>query len=199
MSASSPRKARPPRALPSPGARPYRLLSAAELERHFAAALAAGAGVEGAHCVHELWMRGEFPVRIEAALAALWRAASRSIPEWLPMRYIDWLPTAYEVALRFRATRRGRSNLYLVLLDFEDRRRGPYGVYVGMSGYSPAQRFDQHKAGIHAAGSVLKRGLEVLTGPTLHLQHIARAPAADLEAQLAEALRDAGILVEGGH
>ena len=144
-------------------------------------------------------MRGDFPARIEAALAELWRVASRSIPEWLPMRYIDWLPAAYEVALRFRATRRGRSNLYLVLLDFGDRRRGPYGVYVGMSGYTPAQRFDQHKAGIHAAGSVLKRGLEVLTGPTLHLQRIARAQAADLEAQLAEALRDAGILVEGGH
>ena len=39
------------------------------------------------------------------------------------------------------------------------------GVYVGMSEYSPADRFDQHKAGIRAAGSVLKRGLEVLTGP----------------------------------
>ena len=43
-----------------------------------------------------------------------------------------------------------------------------------MSHYTPAQRFDQHKAGIHAAGSVLRRGIEVLTGPTLHLQRIAR-------------------------
>jgi hypothetical protein len=39
----------------------------------------------------------------------------------------------------------------------------------------------------------------VLTGPTLHLQHIARADAARIEAQLAQALADAGILVEGGH
>ncbi len=61
-----------------------------------------------------------------------------------------------------------------------------YGVYVGMSKYSPAQRFDQHKAGIRAAGSVLKRGLEVLTGPTLHLQYIKRAEAARIESQLAE-------------
>jgi hypothetical protein len=86
-----------------------------------------------------------------------------------------------------------------VLLDFADRRRGPHGVYVGMSQYPPAQRFDQHKAGIHAAGSVLKRGIEVLTGPTLHLQHISRAEALRIEAALAEALRDAGLLVEGGH
>jgi len=72
-------------------------------------------------------------------------------------------------------------------------------VYVGMSQYTPAQRFDQHKAGIHAAGSVLKRGIEVLTGPTLHLQRIARSEALRIEAQLADALRDAGLLVEGGH
>jgi hypothetical protein len=68
-----------------------------------------------------------------------------------------------------------------------------------MSRYPPAQRFDQHKAGIHAAGSVLKRGLEALTGPTLHLQRIARAEALRIEAQLALALGDAGLLVEGGH
>jgi hypothetical protein len=183
----------------SPAARPYRSLRVAELNRRFAAALAASAGPEGAHCIHELWMRGEFPARIEAALEQLWGAASRSIPEWLPMRYVDWLGTAYDVALGFRAARRGRSNLYLVLLDFEDRTRGPYGVYVGMTHYTPAQRFDQHKAGIHAAGSVLKRGLEVLAGPTLHLQHVARDQAQRLEGELAAALRDAGLLVEGGH
>jgi hypothetical protein len=144
-------------------------------------------------------MRGQFPGEIERALAALWERAAASIPDWLPMHYIDWLPTAYEVALQFRAARKGRANLYLVLLDFSDRRRGPHGVYVGMSHYTPAQRFDQHKAGIHAAGSVLKRGIEVLTGPVLHLQRIARSEAQRLEGELALALADAGLLVEGGH
>ena len=144
-------------------------------------------------------MRGEFAARIEAALAALWRSAAASIPDWLPMRHVDWLPTVYDVALTFTTAARGRTNLYLVLLDYQDRRRGPYGLYVGMTHYTPAQRFDQHKAGIHAAGSVLRRGLELLTGPTLHLQHVARAQAARIEAQLAEALRDAGLLGAGGH
>jgi hypothetical protein len=46
---------------------------------------------------------------------------------------------------------------------------------------------------------VLKRGLEVLTGPVLHLQRIPRALAADIEEQLAEALRAEGLLVQGGH
>ncbi|HEY0766756.1 MAG TPA: hypothetical protein VGD47_02255 [Steroidobacteraceae bacterium] len=182
-----------------PAARPLASLRKPQIEARFAAALHRGDGAVGAHCIHELWMRGEFAANIEAALAALWSRAAASIPDWLPMRYIDWLPTAYEVALMFNSERRGRSNVYLVLLDYEDRSRGPHGLYVGMSHYTPAQRFDQHKAGIHAAASVLKRGLEVLTGPTLHLQRIARAEAARIEAQLAEALRDAGLLVEGGH
>jgi hypothetical protein len=182
-----------------PTARPLTPLSTAQIAARFRTALAAGAGAAGAHCIHELWMRGEFAANIEAALAELWQQAAASIPEWLPMRYIDWLPTVYELAVKHRPARRGRSNVYLVLLDFEDRIRGPYGLYVGMSRYTPAQRFDQHKAGIHAAGSVLKRGIEVLTGPTLHLQRIARPEALRFEAQLAEALRDAGLLVEGGH
>jgi hypothetical protein len=183
----------------APTARPLAMLPRERLEARLRTALAAAEGPAGAHCIHELWMRGEFAANIEAALAALWRSAARSIPEWLPMRYFEYLPTLYEVALGFRAARRGRYNLYLVLLDFADRNRGPHGVYVGMSHYTPAQRFDQHKAGIHAAGSVLRRGIEVLTGPTLHLQRIARPEALRIEAQLAEALRDAGLLVEGGH
>ena len=182
-----------------PTARPLAGLPRAQLNARLRAALAAGEGAAGAHCIHELWMRGEFAANIETALTALWRSAARDIPEWMPMRHIDWLPTLYEVALRFAATRRGRCNVYLVLLDFADRNRGPFGVYVGMSRYTPAQRFDQHKAGIHAAGSVLRRGIEVLTGPALHLQRIARPEALRIESQLAEALRDAGLLVEGGH
>jgi len=68
-----------------------------------------------------------------------------------------------------------------------------------MSRYSAHQRFDQHKAGIRAAGSVLRRGLEVLTGPTLHLQNIGRGDAVRIEVDLAEALRAAGLFVQGGH
>lgn len=183
----------------SPAARPLRTLDRTEVLATLDHSLASGDGPRGAHCVHELWMRGEFASHIETALEKLWERAARTIPEWLPMRYIDWLPTAYEVAAGFQAERRGRSNIYLILLDYQDRRDGPHGVYVGMSHYSPSQRFDQHKAGIRAAGSVLKRGLEVLTGPALHLQHIARPVAARIEIELAEALRDAGLLVQGGH
>jgi len=182
-----------------PAARPLATLPTPRVAQQLRAALSAGAGAAGAHCIHELWMRGQFAANIEAALAALWQSAATSVPEWLPMRYVDFLPTLYDISLTFNAARRGRYNVYLVLLDYEDRARGPHGVYVGMSHYAPAQRFDQHKAGIRAAGSVLRRGIEVLTGPTLHLQRIARADALRIEAGLADALRDAGLLVEGGH
>ncbi len=186
-------------ASPRPAQRPFRAHSDRELATSFDRALAGGDGVAGAHCIHERWMRGHFPAHIEAALELLWKHAAASIPDWLPMRYISWLPTAYEVAGRFTAKGRGRSNIYLILLDYSDRRGDDHGVYVGMSRYSPAQRFDQHKSGIRAAGSVLKRGIEVLAGPVLHLQHIPRGEAARIEAALAGALADAGIHVEGGH
>jgi hypothetical protein len=184
---------------PAPSTRPLQGLSQAEIGRRFERALAKADGATGAHCVHELWMRGEMAINIERALERLWARAAATIPDWLPMRYIEWLPAAYEVALSFQSDGKGRSNIYLVLLDYEDSRDESYGVYVGMSKYAPAQRFDQHKAGIRAAGSVLKRGLEVLTGPTLHLQYIKRGEAERIEGELAKALAAAGLLVKGGH
>jgi len=182
-----------------PAERPLRSVSRAELLTRFTSALDAGDGPAGAHCVHELWMRGEIGLNVERLLARLWQEAAATVPDWLPMRYVEWLPTAYDVAARFRPAGRGRSNLYFVLLDYSDSRQEPFGVYVGMSRYSPAERFDQHKAGIRAAGSVLQRGLEVLTGPTLHLQGVPRADAERIEEQLAEALRAEGLFVQGGH
>lgn len=194
-----PTSARASRDEAEPASRPLRALEEAELAARWQAALADGDGVMGAHCIHEQWMRGPYPAKIEAALETLWARAAKTIPDWLPMRYISWLPVVYEVAAQFRAVASGRSNIYLVLLDYADRRGDPHGVYVGMSRYSPAQRFDQHKAGIRAAGCVLKRGIEVLTGPTRHLQYIKRSEAVRIEAQLAEALQDAGLSVQGGH
>jgi hypothetical protein len=182
-----------------PARRPLRACADSALNARFAAALARADGATGAHCVHEMCMRGHFPTHVEAALAHLWQHCADTIPEWLPMRYVSWLPVAYEIAAQFQPVARGRSNIYLVLLDYTDRRGDPYGVYVGMSRYSPSQRFDQQKAGIRAAGCVLKRGIEVLTGPTLHLQRITRREAGRIEGALADALKDAELVVQGGH
>jgi hypothetical protein len=181
-----------------PGSRPLKELAQRHIAERLKRAFAAADGLIGAHCIHELWMRGAPSSNIEGALEQLWASAAASIPEWLPMHHIEWLPALYEASLKFQSSAKGRSNVYLVLLDFSDRNES-YGVYVGMSKYSPAQRFDQHKAGIRAAGSVLKRGVEVLTGPTMHLQYIKRSEAERIEAELAEALAAAGFNVKGGH
>ena len=183
----------------SPRARPLQHMTQSDLTQRFARSLGAADGAAGAHCIHEWWMRGERAIRIEQALERLWASAADSIPQWLPMRYVDWLPALYEITGRFESEAKGRSNIYVVLLDYQDSCAARYGVYVGMSKYSPAQRFDQHKAGIRAAGAVLKRGLEVLTGPTLHLQYIKRSEAARIEEQLAEVLAANGFMVKGGH
>jgi len=181
-----------------PGSRPLQGLTSVAIAARLNHAMEVSDGLLGAHCIHELWMRGEMSTNIERALERLWACAAASVPEWLPMRYIEWLPKVYEIAMEFRSAAKGRSNIYLVLLDFADQ-DDAYGVYVGMSKYSPAQRFDQHKAGIRAAGSVSKRGIEVLTGPTVHLQYISRAEALRIEAQLAQRLAAAGLRVKGGH
>jgi hypothetical protein len=182
-----------------PAERPFRALDRSALIVRLERAFAAGEGAAAAHGIHELWMRNEPPMSIESLLARAWEVAAETVPDWLPMRHVAWLPLAYDVAARFQPRSRGRSNIYLVLLDYSDRGGEPHGVYVGATRYSASERFDQHKAGIRAAGSVLKRGLEPLTGPVLHLQCIQRAEAATIEEGLAEALRAEGLLVRGGH
>ena len=182
-----------------PARRPLSALAAPDLAAAFERALVRADGVLGAHAIHELWMRGEISLNVERALARLWSSAAESIPAWLPMRYVDRLDEVYDITGRFRALAKGRSHVYLVLLDYRDSRADPFGFYVGMTGYAPALRFDQHKAGIRAAGSVLKRGLELLPGPTQHLNYISRGDALRIEEDLAEALRAAGLFVQGGH
>src|SRR6266481_6293447 len=66
----------------------------------------------------------------------------------------------------------------------------------GLTRTDIASRFERALAN---ADSVLKRGIEVLTGPTLHLQYIKRSEAARIEEELALALASAGLLVKGGH
>lgn len=181
-----------------PAGRPLRLKSGADVRTLLAKALKERDGVAAAHCIHELWMRGEMAANIEVMLEQLWKICGDSVPDWIPMRHIEWLPKVYDIAAQFKASAKGRSNIYLVLLDYSER-PDPYGIYVGMSKYSAAARFDQHKAGIRAAGSVLKRGIEPLIGPAMHLQYIKRAEAERIEVELAEAIAAAGLLVQGGH
>ena len=144
-------------------------------------------------------MRGEIGSNVERALDRLWQAAGASVPEWLPMRHVEWLPLAYEVTARFVPARRGRSNVYLVLLDYGDSAGDPHGVYVGMSRYPPLQRFEQHKAGIRAAGSVLQARARGADGtdaaPAGHPAHRSSAHRGGT----CRGAAGGGLCVQGGH
>jgi len=87
----------------SPRLRPLKASSRAALDAAFERALAARDGVGGAHSVHECWMRGEMGLHIETALNRLWAEAAGSISDWLPMRYVHWLPRIYDIAGTFEA------------------------------------------------------------------------------------------------
>src|ERR1700709_2230873 len=65
-----------------PGSRPLQALTQADISNRFERAFMSADGVMGAHCVHELWMRGEMSINIERALEKLWARAAVSIPEW---------------------------------------------------------------------------------------------------------------------
>lgn len=113
------------------------------------------------------------------------------------------ITTAGRVARAFTAATAGerlaRHWLYVVLLH-DPRRRTPYGLYVGQTSRDPDWRFDQHKAGYKASGAVRRFGVGLLPEVVEHLNPLRQWESLDLEAALADALRDAGVAwVEGGH
>ncbi|MFC3107794.1 hypothetical protein ACFQAT_06145 [Undibacterium arcticum] len=65
-------------------------------------------------------------------------------------------------------------------------------VYVGMTGLSPDQRFDKHKAGIQSNKYVFEHGLRLL--PALYEMYnpMPYGGACDMEVELAIGLREAG-------
>src|SRR2546427_8183918 len=76
---------------------------------------------------------------------------------------------------------------------------GKAGYYVGMTGLSPEQRFQNHKSG-HKAARIVKRCGERLV-PRLyqHLNPMPYAKAKEMEVLLADSLRKRGFAVYGGH
>ena len=71
-------------------------------------------------------------------------------------------------------------------------------VYVGMTGLTPEERFQNHKSGIKAARLVQKFGLRLL--PELYecFNPMPFEAAAEMERELAEELQSAGYTVAGG-
>jgi hypothetical protein len=102
-------------------------------------------------------------------------------------------------------------HVYVVLLDREASRlpevraanpsRDPAFpcVYVGMTGLTPEERFENHKRGIKASSVVTRFGVKLL--PELYeiYNPMPFEAAVEMERELAEDLRKQGYTVTGGH
>jgi hypothetical protein len=71
-------------------------------------------------------------------------------------------------------------------------------VYVGMTGLTPEERFQNHKAGIKAARVVQRHGVRLMPELFACLNPMPFEAAATMERDLAEDLRSQGYTVTGG-
>lgn len=76
---------------------------------------------------------------------------------------------------------------------------GKAGYYVGMTGLSPEQRFENHKRGIKCARIVHRCGERLVPRLYAHLNPMSYAKAKRMEFLLAGSLRKRGYVVFGGH
>jgi hypothetical protein len=68
-----------------------------------------------------------------------------------------------------------------------------------MTGLSPEERFENHKAGRKAARVVRKYGVRLVPKLYAHLNPMTYRKAATMEVALADSLRKRGYVVFGGH
>ncbi len=94
--------------------------------------------------------------------------------------------------------KRGHHSVYVVYLR-NPNGDGRAGYYVGMTGLSPEQRFDNHKSGIKSARVVKKHGERLVPKLYAHLNPMPYKKAKEMEGFLADSLRRRGYLVFGGH
>jgi hypothetical protein len=76
---------------------------------------------------------------------------------------------------------------------------GKAAYYVGMTGLTPAERFDNHKNGIKAARVVRKFGERLVPKLYEYLNPMPYDKAKEMEVWLASSLRKRGFIVYGGH
>jgi predicted GIY-YIG superfamily endonuclease len=92
----------------------------------------------------------------------------------------------------------GHHNVYVVYLR-NPKGDGRAGYYVGMTGLSPEERFENHKRGIKSASVVRRCGERLVPKLYAHLNPMPYERAVAMERELAEKLRADGYQVFGGH
>ena len=94
--------------------------------------------------------------------------------------------------------RTGHHHVYVVFLR-NPKGDGKAGYYVGLTGLSPEQRFQNHKTGIKSARVVRKFGERLVPKLYAHLNPMPYEKAKRMEVALADSLRKRGFQVFGGH
>jgi hypothetical protein len=93
---------------------------------------------------------------------------------------------------------RKHHSVYVVYLR-NPRGDGKAGYYVGMTGLTPEERFENHKKGRKSATVVKRFGERLVPRLYVHLNPMSYADAVVMEARLAADLRRRGFQVFGGH
>jgi hypothetical protein len=99
---------------------------------------------------------------------------------------------------RKKAAATGHHSVYVVYLR-NPNGDGRAGYYVGMTGLTPEQRFENHKNGVKSARVVRKYGERLVPRLYAHLNPMPFRKAAEMEVLLADSLRKRGYQVFGGH
>ena len=92
---------------------------------------------------------------------------------------------------------RHHHRVYVVRLKNPRRRDTRDAYYVGMTGLTPEQRFENHKRGYKSASVVTKYGIELAPEWFADIPPMPYQEAALTEPALADELRDRGYLVYG--
>jgi predicted GIY-YIG superfamily endonuclease len=92
----------------------------------------------------------------------------------------------------------GHHAVYVVYLK-NPKGDGKAGYYVGMTGLTPEQRFQNHKNGVKASRLVRKHGVRLVPRLYAHLNPMPYEKAKAMEIMLADSLRKRGYQVFGGH
>ena len=107
-------------------------------------------------------------------------------------------PLAKKTQKKKPSPSRDHHSVYVVYLR-NPKGDGKAGYYVGMTGLTPAQRFQNHKNGIKAARIVTRCGERLVPRLYAHLNPMPYAKAVMMEAALAASLEKRGYVVYGGH
>jgi hypothetical protein len=102
------------------------------------------------------------------------------------------------MAKRAAGGRTGHHHVYVVFLK-NPSGDGKPGYYVGMTGLTPEQRFENHRNGVKSARVVRKFGERLVPKLYAHLNPMPYAKAKEMEVFLADSLRKRGYRVYGGH